>query len=448
MPEKEAQGFGQIESGQTFTLGGQNGQNASGENANGVENDFNLDLNGGQKSSQEGKQIVLNIAQSGKNKMLLRTQKTYIKYTGNSLIDTYRKINDFFIDHSKVRIRDKATFFRLLAVMINSGLPLIKSLRTLGIQQQKSPKLSRTLFEMAQAVDGGKSLSESMSVYPEIFSEAQVGMVHAGEASGQLNKTLRDLAEETEKSASITSKIRGALIYPVAILTLLVVVIFVMMVAVVPQLTKLFSQTGHALPLPTQILIDVSAFCVAYWWIVLTVTVGLVVGISVWKKTRSGKYWWDYMMIKLPIFGNLLQKAALSKFARSLSSLMSSGVPIIKAIEITANAIGNEVYKRRLVLTAEDMRRGIPMAENMAESKLFPTMLVNMIEIGEQTAQLESVTLKVSQFYDEEVDTVVAALTKVMEPLIIVVIGVTVGGLVAAIMLPIIQLTNITGGFQ
>ena len=151
-------------------------------------------------------------------------------------------------------------------------------------------------------------------------------------------------------------------------------------------------------------------------------------------------------MLKVPIFGQLIEKAALSKFSRSLSGLMSSGVPIIKCIEITANAIGNEVYKRRLLLTAEDMRRGISMAENMADSKLFPTMLVNMIEVGEQTAQLESVTLKVAEFYDEEVNNVVSALTKVMEPLIIVIIGATVGGVVAAIMLPIIQLTNVAGG--
>ncbi len=427
MPEKQAQGFGQAEKGQTFTLA---------EGANGTQ------------PAQDSKQIVLNIAQTSGGKVLLRQKASYVKFTGNPVIDTYRRLNDFLIDHSKVKIREKATFFRLLAVMINSGLPLIKSLRTLGVQQEKSPKLSRSLYEMAQAIEGGKSLSESMSIYPEIFNEAQVGMVHAGEASGQLNKTLKELAEDVEKSASLTGKIRGALIYPVAILSLLVIVIFVMMVAVVPQLTKLFGQTGHELPLPTQILIGVSTFCQNYWPVILIAAVGMFIGIGAWKRTRGGKYIWDYMMIKLPIFGPLIQKASLSKFSRSLSSLMSSGVPIIKGIEITANAIGNEVYKRRLILTAEDMRRGIPMAENMADSKLFPTMLVNMVEIGEQTAQLETVTLKVAQFYDEEVDNVVQALTKVMEPLIIVIIGVTIGGLVAAIMLPIIQLTNITGGFS
>lgn len=456
MPEKQAQGFGQSEKEQVFTVGtaepgAPNGGNGSATGLLGVgTNGASSSASGAtpKKPGDEGKQIVLNIAQTSGGKVLLRRKASYTKLTGNPVIDTFRRLNDFLIDHTKIKIRDKATFFRLLAVMINSGLSLIKSLRTLALQQQKSPKLSRTLFEMADAVEGGKSLSEAMSFYPEIFDESQVGMVHAAEASGQLNKSLKELAEDTEKTASLIGKIRGALIYPVAILTLLVVVIFVMMVAVIPQMTKLFAQTGHELPLPTQILIGVSNFCQNSWPVIIIGALALVIGVSVWKKTRSGKFLWDYMMIKLPIFGALMQKASLSRFSRSLSSLMSSGIPIIRAIEITANAIGNEVYKRRLVLTAEDMKRGIPMAENMAESKLFPAMLVNMVEIGEQTAQLENVTLKVAEFYDEEVNTVVSALTKIMEPLIIVVIGVTVGGLVAAIMLPIIQLTNITGGFS
>jgi type IV pilus assembly protein PilC len=425
MPEKQAQGFGQAEKEQTFNVSGA-------EQA---------------KAPAEGKQIVLNIAQAEGGKVRLRRQAGYVKFTGNPVIDTYRRINDFLIDHTKVKIRDKATFFRLLAIMINSGLPLIKSLRILAMQSEKSQKLARTLFEMAAAIEAGKSLSESMAVHPEIFDEAQVGMIHSGEASGQLNKTLREMADDTEKSAGITSKIKGALIYPIAIMCLLVVVIFVMMIAVIPQMTKLFAQTGHDLPLPTQILISVSNFSSQYWPIILLVVFVTVILVGMWKRTHNGKYLWDYMLIKLPIFGPLIQKAALSKFARSLSSLLSSGVPIIKSIEIVSNAIGNEVYRRRLMLTAEDMRRGIPMAENMANSKLFPTMLVNMIEVGEQTAQLENVTLKIAAFYDEEVDNVVKALTKIMEPLIIVIIGVTVGGLVAAIMLPIIQLTNITGGF-
>jgi type IV pilus assembly protein PilC len=218
-----------------------------------------------------------------------------------------------------------------------------------------------------------------------------------------------------------------------------------MMVMVVPQMSQLFIQSGQELPLPTKILIAVSDFCVKYWPIVIGGFAGLVVGVGAWKKTRTGKYLWDAMMLKLPVFGPIFQKGALSKFSRSFSNMMASGVPIIKSIEIVAHAVGNEVYKRRLLLTAEDMKRGIPMAENMAESKLFPKILVNMIEVGEQTAQLETVVLKVAEFYDEEIDEVVRSLTKIMEPLILAIIGVTVGGLVAAIMLPIIQLTNIAG---
>lgn len=421
MPTKQTKEFGETEKDQIFSI--QNEQ------------------------PTPDREIVLNISQAKDTKIVLKRNRWRIDFTGNPLLDTYKKINDYFVDHTKVKIREKATFFRLLAVMINSGLPLIKSLRTLALQSEKKPKMKKILLTMALSIETGKSLSEAMMQFPEVFNEAQIGMIRAGEVSGQLNKTLKDLAEEVEKTASITGKIKGALVYPIAILVLLVAVIFVMMIVVVPQLSKLFTQTGRELPLPTLILMQVSNFSVNYWPFMLMGLAVLVVGLLAWKKTRSGHYLFDLAMLKVPIFGPVIQKGLLSKFARSFSNLLSSGVPIIKSLEIVANAIGNDVYKERLYLTAEDMRRGIPMAENLIESKLFPSMLVNMIEIGEQTAQLETVTLKVAEFYDEEVNNVVQSLTKIMEPLILVVIGVTVGGLVAAIMLPIIQLTNVTGGF-
>lgn len=425
MPEKQAKGFGQSENKQLFTL------KAEEPKEPGVD-----------------KQIQLNIADARVGKIFLRQKLAYNHLTGNPLMDFYLRINGYFVDHSKIKIKDKATVFRLLAVMINAGLSIIKSLKTLALQNEKIPRLSKTLAQMADAIEGGKSLSGAMEQYPEVFSEAEIGMVHAGEASGQLNKTLRDLAEDVEKSASLMGKIKGALVYPIAIMALVVVVVFVMMIVVVPQLSKLFSQTGHDLPLPTQIMMGISDFSVNYWPLILLIVSVSFVAITAWKKTKSGKYFWDLMLLKLPIFGNVIQKGTLAKFARSFGNLLGSGVPIIKSLEIVGNAIGNEVYKERLFLTAEDMKRGIPMAENMAESKLFPSMLVNMIEIGEQTAQLENVTQKVAEFYDEEVDNVVNALTKVMEPMIMVIVGVVVGGIVAAIMLPIIQLTNITGGFS
>lgn len=423
MPEKEAKLFSQAEKGQTFELNTQGETRSVGE-----------------------KQITLNIAEAKGNKILLRKQEGSMDYTGNFVVDSFKKVNDYLIDHSKVKLRDKATFFRLLAVMMNAGLPLIRSLNTLGVQSEKSPHLAKILFDLARQIEGGRSLSDAMADYPDVFAEAETGVVRAGEASGQLNKTLRSLADEIEKSASVTGKIKGALVYPLVIMILLISVIFLMMIMVVPQMTKLFTQTGAELPLPTRILIGLSDFSVNFWPFILGGLAASIFGIGVWKKTRSGKYIWDYMKLKMPVFGSIMQKGALSKFARGFSNLMGSGVPIIKSIEIVAHSIGNEVYKKRLLLTAEDMKRGIPMAENLSESSLFPKILVNMIEVGEQTAQLETVVLKVAEFYDEEIDNVVASLTKIMEPLILVIIGVTVGGLVAAIMLPIIQLTNIAGG--
>lgn len=400
-------------------------------------------------STQKNKEehIVLNIAEVANKKIMLRKQGAQFQFTGNPVIDFYRRVNEFFVDHTAIKVREKAVMFRLLAVMLNAGLPLIRSLNTLAVQSEKNPRLAKVLFGMAHAIENGSSLSEAMAENADVFNEAQIGMVKAGEASGQLNTTLRGVAEELEKNASITGKVKGALIYPVVILTLLAVAVFLMMVMVIPQITKLFTQLSQELPLPTQILIGVSEFSVTWWPFIIMAVLGVILFISLWRKTRAGRYSIDYFKLILPIFGQLFKKAALSRFARSFSNLLGSGVPIIKSLEIVAHAIGNEVYKRRLMLTAEDMKRGIPIAENLAESPLFPAMLVNMIEVGEQTAQLENVTLKVAEFYDEEVNTTVNALTKTLEPLILVIIGVVVGGLVAAIMLPIMQLTNVAGGF-
>lgn len=424
MPEKQAKGFGFGEKDQTFEL--------------------KKDLAKKSKSSKK-KSLLLNIGSSTAVQKLLGQKGGDIRLTGNPVIDTYRRMNQFLVDHSKVKIKEKAVFFRLLSVMLNAGLPLIRSLNTLGIQTEKTPKLSNILFAMAKEIEGGTSLSEAMLLYPEVFGEAEVGVVRAGEASGQLNNTLKTLAEEVEKSASIAGKIKGAMIYPIVILVLLLVAVFLMMILVVPQITRLFTQSGNELPLPTKILIAASDFSVAYWPFIIGG--GLLFGVVFgwWRKTRSGKYIIDYIKLRLPVFKHLFVKGALSKFARGFANLLGSGVPIIKSIEIVSHSIGNEVYKRRLVLTAEDMKRGIPMAENLSNSKLFPSMLVNMVEVGEQTAQLENVMEKVAEFYDEEIDNMVNSLSKLMEPLILVVIGLTVGGLVAAIMLPIMQLTDVAG---
>ncbi|MCC6643668.1 type II secretion system F family protein [Candidatus Peregrinibacteria bacterium] len=435
MAERQTKGFYQdIESSETFKVGEDK------------KTDANLLNPSAQKAVPNG--FVMNIGMESKSnnqKIFLARKAAQSRFTGNYILDSFTKLNDYMIDHSKIKLKDIAVTYRLLATMINAGMPLIKSLNTLAVQSEKIPKLQRVLFDLAQQIETGSSFSQSMEKYPEVFSPAQIGAIQAGEASGQLNKTLKNLATEMEKSAAIVGKVKGALVYPVVILCIMFIVIFLMMVLVIPQISQLFTDSGQELPAVTQFLINMSNFTVSYWWAIILVVLGLVFGTISWKNSKAGRYYWDLLMLNIPVFGNLVKKSTLSKFAYSFGNLLSSGVPIIKAMEIVAVAVGNEVYRKRFLLTAEDMKSGIPMAENLSSSKLFPSMLVNMIEVGEQTAQLENVTQKVAEFYDEEVSTAVTALTKIMEPLIIVIVGITVGGLVAAIMLPIIQLTNVAG---
>ncbi len=367
------------------------------------------------------------------------------KPTTKSIVDT---INDYLAAHTKVQSKDKAVAFRLLAVMINAGLSIVKALKLLA-KQSDNPKLKLVLGDVAQKVEGGVSFSDALGDYSEIFLESEIGMIEAGEASGQLNKTLLNLASETEKSASLSKKIKSAMIYPIVVLTVLVGAIFLVMTMVVPKLGELFEGAGADLPASTQILMNVSNWFVGNtlgfpnWLLLLLFIAGSVVSIGYWKKTPAGKISWDRLMLNLPIFGILNRKAALASFARQLALLSDSGVAIVRALEITANAVGNEIYRLRLLEVKSDVERGVAIHKNLEGDKLFPDLVVSMIAVGEQTAQLGTVTQKIAAFYDEEVETFVKNLSTIMEPVIIVVIGVLVGGLVAAIMQPIMDLTDI-----
>ncbi len=396
------------------------------------------------KAAEAKDAMFFDIGKSSEKVRLVR-QRVYTKLTGNVFLDNWNKLNDYLVDHSPIKTRDIATFFRLLAIMLNAGVPLIKSLDTLAIQSEKSPKLKKVVFDLARGVEQGKSLSEGMLTYQDVFSEAQLGMVQSGEVTGQLNMILLDLAKEAEGSARLTSKVKGAMIYPIVLLSIMAIVIVVMMVMVLPQMAELFSTTGAELPLITRVLMNASDFIVKNGLTMITVILGVIVGLVAVTRTPKGRYVWHTIKLNIPIFGNIIKKTALARFASSLGNLLGSGVSIVQSLNIVSKAIGNDVYKRLLMFAAEDLKKGIPLAENLRESKYFSKMLVNMIEVGEQTAQLETVTKKIADYYEDEVDTQVGALTKIMEPLLITVVGIMVGGLVAAIMLPIMQLTDVAG---
>lgn len=398
-----------------------------------------------------GKQpIVLNIDEdeviSEKGRKILRKGPIIaIQSSGFFLADWYKKINSFFLSHSKIKSEEKANFFHLLGVMVNAGVPVIKSLKSLLGQIDPQTHLYAVVEDMYHKIEEGQSLSDAMSFYANDFSEMEIGMIESGEASGQLNATLEGLASDIERRNEIRHKIKSALMYPAAIIVLLVVVLIVMMVFVIPKLEDLFTRSSEQLPLITRIVVGTSHFLIDYKWLLILGIIGLIVFIVLGKKTGEGKYVWDKLKISIPIFGKLFKMTYLARFARSIANLISSGVPIVKTIDITSTAVGNEVYKRKLYLTSEDIKQGIPLAENLSDSKLFPPMIVNMVEVGEKTAQLDSIMKKVADYYEEEVATSVEGLSKIIEPLVLVLIGLSVGAIVAAVMLPIMQLSNMAG---
>lgn len=399
-----------------------------------------FELNTAGKDSEE--KIVLAIEEGAVPSNVLEKQESD-KRNGKKTF--FQSLNNALRSIGKPKSKDKATFFRLMSVMINAGIPLIKSLDTIG-DQTGNFKLRNAINYMARSVERGQKLSESMGRFPGIFSESHIGMIKSGEASGQMNQILKQLALEVEKSAAITRKVKGAMMYPVFVILVMIGVISAMMVAVVPKISEVFLQSGKELPTLTKVVISASDFIRFKWPILVGAIIAAAVFFILFHRTKKGKYFIDWLLIHLPLFGGLLRKSILARFSRSLSNLLSSGIPIIQGLLINARGLGNEIYRNRVELSSEDLSRGIPLGESLRDTPEFPSMMVQMISVGEQTAQLDSIAGKIAEYYEDEVDTAVAGISKVIEPAILVVVGVVVGGLIAAIMLPIIQLTENTGG--
>ncbi|MBI5152401.1 type II secretion system F family protein, partial [Candidatus Peregrinibacteria bacterium] len=375
----------------------------------GQQNAYNLNVKQGEPAQKTditevdaSAPILLNISATSVQKKLLELEKLKaVKVTGNPIIDAFYRINDYLISLAKISVSKKAAFFRLLSVMINAGVPLVKSLDTLAEQNSKDLKFGRIIYDLGRKVEAGKSLSDAMKMHSDVFEEAQIGMVKSGEASGQLTKTLSNVASQLEKSASFRSKLRGAMIYPITILCVLIGVIFALMVFVIPGMKDFFGQMGQDLPGITKFVIGASDFFVAYWYILIGAIIGVIGLINIWKKTADGKLTWDSMMLRIPLIGGLIKKSILAQMSRSFSDLIGAGIPLINAIKITANSLNNGVYKRKLMMAAKDVEQGITLAEALTDPALMPTMLTDMIAIGEQTAQIETVTEKVAAFYEE-----------------------------------------------
>jgi type IV pilus assembly protein PilC len=342
----------------------------------------------------------------------------------------------------KVKPNDVVIFTRQLTTMIDAGMPLVQILDILSAQLDNKTFASQ-IRVVKESVEAGSTLSDALRKFPKTFDELYVNMVQAGEVGGILDTILGRLSIYMEKMISLRRKIKGAMIYPATIITVAVVVTLILLVFVIPVFSELFSSFGKALPLPTQIVINISDFVVKYLHFMIAIAVLIFVAIRQTYKTERGRLALDRFMLRLPIMGDLIRKASIARFSRTLGTLVSSGVPILDSLTITARTAGNKVVERAGFMIRESISQGRTMAEPLTQSGVFPPMVCQMIGAGEMTGAIDQMLQKIADFYEDEVDVAVNNLTSLMEPLVIVVLGTIIGGLVISMYLPIFQLGSL-----
>lgn len=341
----------------------------------------------------------------------------------------------------KSKFSDIMLFTRQLSSMLTSGLTLTQALAVLKDQMVNDSMREITIGIIAE-VQEGKPLSVALEKYPKIFSPIYISLVKAGESSGFLDKTLLRLSDNIEKEYKLRSSIKSALLYPVIIIVLMVVVMGIMMIFVVPQLTTLYESLNISLPLPTLIVIGVSKFASAFWPIILGLFVLFIIMYRRWVKTEAGGLIRDDLILKIPIFGKLIRQTILTEFSRTFGLLVSSGTLIVQALNETADVAGNKLYKNAILDIAKRVEKGITVGDGMAAYTIFPPILVQMVRVGEQTGKLDESLIKVSEYFEREVESTIKTLTTAMEPFIMVVLGIAVAFLIISIITPIYNLTS------
>ena len=343
----------------------------------------------------------------------------------------------------KVKLKDVSLFARQFATMIGSGLSLLRTLNILA-EQTEHTLLAKTIGQIRDDVERGSSLSGSMGKHPKVFSELFVAMVRAGETGGQLDTVLNRVADNFEADYKLRSKVKAAMTYPVVVAGIAVLLVTIMLLFVVPTFAEMFTGLGGTLPLPTAVLMKLSK---AAKWLVPTMIVGAIVGRIAYKRGRAAsadiRYRTDKLKLKIPIFGDLFQKVALSRFARTLGLLLRAGVPVLQALDIVAQTTGNEVLSRAAKDVKESVRSGETMAAPLARHGIFPPMVVQMISVGEDTGALDAMLDKVSDFYDQEVESTTESLTALIEPLMIAVLGGVVGSMIVALYMPMFSIFDL-----
>jgi type IV pilus assembly protein PilC len=340
---------------------------------------------------------------------------------------------------NKVKTKDIAIFFRQFSVMIDAGLPLVQCLEILAANQE-NPAFQKTLTGVRTTVEGGATLANAMKQYPKIFDDLTTNMIEAGETGGILDIILQRLAVYIEKAVKLRAAVKSALIYPVSVVSLAFLIVGALLKWVVPIFSNLFIGLGVALPLPTRIVMGLSAFVGQFWWFFIIGIVGVVFGIKQINKHPKGRYYFDYGLLKLPILGVLLRKIAVARFTRTLGTLITSGVPILEGLSITARTSGNAVLEEALMKVRKAIEEGRTIVDPLRESGVFPNMVTQMIGVGEATGAMDAMLQKIADFYEDEVDSATKDMLAMLEPVIIGLLGVMIGGIVISLYMPLFSM--------
>lgn len=341
-----------------------------------------------------------------------------------------------------VSTKDLAIFTRQFATMITAGLPLVQCLDILS-QQSDSAALKTVVLQVRNDVEAGSTLAESLGKHPRVFDNLFVNMVEAGEAGGVLDDILMRLATYIEKAEALKRKVKAAMTYPTVVLVVALGTTVFMLLFIIPTFAKIFKDFGGELPLPTKVVLGASNFLRNFWWLGLAIGAGAIVSFKRFYATDAGEKAVDAFKLKMPVLGDLLRKAAIARFTRTLGTLISSGVPILTGLEITARTSGNRVIQEAVLATRASIREGETIAAPLKQSDVFPPMVVQMIAVGEETGALDEMLNKIANFYDDEVNTAVDTLTSIIEPIMIVIMGALVGGMVVAMYMPMFKLISV-----
>jgi type IV pilus assembly protein PilC len=337
-----------------------------------------------------------------------------------------------------------AIFTRQFSVMIDAGLPLVQCLQILG-EQQEHKGFQRIILQVREDVEAGSSLANAMRKHPQAFNELFVNMVAAGEAGGILDIVLQRLATYIEKAARLKAQVKSALIYPAAVIAIAILVVYIILWKVIPVFATLFTSLGAELPLPTRIVVALSNFIGRFWWAMLAAVAAIIYFIRQYYQTVNGRMTIDRILLRAPILGLVLRKIAVARFCRTLGTLLSAGVPVLEALDITARTSGNAVIEQAILQVRKSVEEGKTIAEPLKATEQFPPMVVQMISVGETTGAMDTMLAKIAEFYEEEVDLAIAGLMRLMEPVIIFFLGVVIGGIVISMYLPMFDLISKIG---